>query len=104
MLAALLEQQTALYLIDLIEAEVLCGARDERHAARLAEALKPFHCLNSGRGRSRARLAARYYRFPAERLALRHNRIFEAALRRRTYSDRVDVAYQSPALLIAGYH
>jgi predicted nucleic acid-binding protein len=60
-LAALLEQQTALYVVDLIEAEVLRGARDERHAARLAEALEPFQCLDSG-GRNRARLTARYYR------------------------------------------
>jgi predicted nucleic acid-binding protein len=60
-LAALLEQQTALYVVDLIEAEVLRGARDEGHAARLAEALEPFQCLDSG-GRNRARLTARYYR------------------------------------------
>lgn len=60
-LAALLDQQPALYLVDLIETEVLRGARDERHAARLVDALEPFECLDSG-GRSRARLAARHYR------------------------------------------
>jgi predicted nucleic acid-binding protein len=60
-LAALLDQQTALYLIDLIESEILRGARDERHAARLVDALEPFPCLDSG-GRARARRAARNYR------------------------------------------
>jgi predicted nucleic acid-binding protein len=60
-LAALLDQQTALYLIDLIESEILRGAQDERHATKLADALEPFHCLDSG-GRERAHLAARNYR------------------------------------------
>jgi predicted nucleic acid-binding protein len=60
-LGALLDRETPLYVIDLIESEILRGARDEKNAAKLVDALEPFHCLDSG-GRARAREAARNYR------------------------------------------